>query len=290
MCSTTRQELDKRLFPTAAHLSPITLMVLTHLVFQLFLSPFHRLCTFLGRPLMTNLRDSTSALSNGRTKLTGNYARSFAFSQINTFLEPHKAQIFPKGRPASLAINGFACSGDVKKKTNEVLSNVVRSKQKGPFTSTDGKYRKFTDDAAVKLTYLVKKHADHIANGEAFVDSCDGGVVLACVFYSLPTKVLSGGFAEGRMYEGASTPRGWGDPSRQPQGHLYRLFTSQEEDQMIDPRKLRGLWSFRHASSRTSEAPATLESECFNITTLIPKNYSYSSLPSGLRPEVVLVP
>jgi hypothetical protein len=27
------------------------------------------------------------------------------------------------------------------------------------------------------------------------------GVVLACVFYSLPTKVLSGGFAEGRMYE-----------------------------------------------------------------------------------------
>jgi hypothetical protein len=25
--------------------------------------------------------------------------------------------------------------------------------------------------------------------------------VLGCVFYSLPTKVLSGGFAEGRMYE-----------------------------------------------------------------------------------------
>jgi hypothetical protein len=25
--------------------------------------------------------------------------------------------------------------------------------------------------------------------------------VLACVFYSLPTEVLSGGFAEGRMYE-----------------------------------------------------------------------------------------
>jgi hypothetical protein len=60
---------------------------------------------------------------------------------------------------------------------------VVRSKQKGPFTSTDGKYRKFTGDAAVKLRYLVNKHADHIANGEAFVDSCDGGVVLACVFY-----------------------------------------------------------------------------------------------------------
>ena len=60
----------------------------------------------------------------------------FAFSQINAFLEPYKAQIFPEGRPASLAINGFACSGDVKRTTNEVLSNVVRSKQKGPFTST----------------------------------------------------------------------------------------------------------------------------------------------------------
>jgi hypothetical protein len=81
-----------------------------------------------------------------------------------------------------------------------LLSDVVRSKQKGPFTSTDGKLRKFTGDAAVKLKYLVKKHADHITNGEAFVDSCDGGVVLACVFYSLPTKVLPGGFAEGRIY------------------------------------------------------------------------------------------
>jgi hypothetical protein len=77
MCSTTRQELDKRLFPTTAHLSPITLMILTHFLFQLFLSPFRRLCAFLCRPLMTNLRDSTSALSNDRTNLTGNYARSF---------------------------------------------------------------------------------------------------------------------------------------------------------------------------------------------------------------------
>jgi hypothetical protein len=33
------------------------------------------------------------------------------------------------------------------------------------------------------------------------VGSYAGGVVLACVFYSLPTEVLSGGFAEGRMYE-----------------------------------------------------------------------------------------
>jgi hypothetical protein len=53
----------------------------------------------------------------------------------------------------------------------------------------------------LQLRYLVKKDADRITNGEALVDSCDGGVVLACVFYSLPTKVLSGGFAEGRMYE-----------------------------------------------------------------------------------------
>jgi hypothetical protein len=56
--------------------------------------------------------------------------------------------------------------------------------------------------SATKLRYLVEKNADHIANGEAFVDSCAGGVVLACVFYRrLPTKVLSGGPTEGRMYE-----------------------------------------------------------------------------------------
>jgi hypothetical protein len=36
------------LFPTAAHLPPITLMVLTHLLFQLFLSPLRRLCAFNG--------------------------------------------------------------------------------------------------------------------------------------------------------------------------------------------------------------------------------------------------
>jgi hypothetical protein len=62
-----------------------------------------------------------------------------AFVQINAFLEPYKAEIFPaEGRPASLAINGFACSGGVRRITKEVLSNVVRSKQKGPpFTSTD---------------------------------------------------------------------------------------------------------------------------------------------------------
>jgi hypothetical protein len=77
MHSTTRQELVKRLFPPAAHLSPISLMEFTHLLFQLFLSPFRCLCAFLGRPLMTNLRDSTAALSNDRTNLTGNYARSF---------------------------------------------------------------------------------------------------------------------------------------------------------------------------------------------------------------------
>ena len=60
---------------------------------------------------------------------------------------------------------------------------MVRSKQKGPFTSTDGKYRKFTDDAEVDLQFLVEKHKEDIAKGRTFVDSCDGGVVLACVFY-----------------------------------------------------------------------------------------------------------
>jgi hypothetical protein len=77
MCSTTRQKLAKRLFPTAAHLPPITLMVLSTSFSKLFLSPLHRLCAFLGRPLMTNLRDSTSTLSNDRTGLTSDDARSF---------------------------------------------------------------------------------------------------------------------------------------------------------------------------------------------------------------------
>jgi hypothetical protein len=60
MRSTTRQKLVKRLFPTAAHLPPITLMVLMYLIFQLFLSPPRRICAFLGLPLMTNLRNSTA--------------------------------------------------------------------------------------------------------------------------------------------------------------------------------------------------------------------------------------
>jgi hypothetical protein len=55
-------------------------------------------------------------------------------------------------------------------------------------------------------------------------------------------------------------------------------------------RPQKALGSFRHVSSRTSKA-LTLESKynSFDITTLIPKNYSYSSLPSGPRPEVILV-
>jgi hypothetical protein len=84
--------------------------------------------------------------------------------------------------------------------TKEVLSNVIRSKQKGPFTSTDGLYRKFTVDAEADLQFLVEKHKEDIAKGKRFVDSRHDAV-LACVFYSLPTEVLSGGFAEGRMYE-----------------------------------------------------------------------------------------
>jgi hypothetical protein len=86
--------------------------------------------------------------------------------------------------------------------TTEVLSNVVRSKNKGPFTSTDGLYRKSTHDAEVDLQFLVKKHKVDIANGETFVDR-EGDAVLGCVFYSLPTKLLAGGFSEGRMYERA---------------------------------------------------------------------------------------
>jgi hypothetical protein len=82
-----------------------------------------------------------------------------------------------------------------------VLSNVIRSEQKGPFTSTDSKSRKFTHGAEVDLAFLVvKKHKEDIAQGKPVVDSRHDAV-LGCVFHSLPTKELSGGFAEGRMYE-----------------------------------------------------------------------------------------
>jgi hypothetical protein len=94
----------------------------------------------------------------------------------------------------------MACSGDSESTTTEVLSDVIRPRHKGPFTSTDGKCRKFTDDAEVDLMFLVEKHKEDIAKGRTSVDR-EGDAVLACVFYSLPTKVLSGGFAEGRMYE-----------------------------------------------------------------------------------------
>jgi hypothetical protein len=124
----------------------------------------------------------------------------FAYSQINGFLEPYKAEIFPVGRPSTFAINGMACSGNSESTTTEVLSNVIRSKQKGPFTSTDGQCRKFTDDAEVDLQFLVEKHKDDIAKGRTSVER-KGDAVLACVFYSLPTEVISAGFAEGRMYE-----------------------------------------------------------------------------------------
>jgi hypothetical protein len=125
-----------------------------------------------------------------------------AFVQVSAFMEKYKAVIFPKGRPSTLAINGMACSGDVESTTTEVLANVVRSTNKGPFTSTDGLNRKFTDKAEVDLQFLVEEHEEDIAKGRTFVDR-KGDAVLGCVFYSLPTKVLSGGFAEGRMYERA---------------------------------------------------------------------------------------
>jgi hypothetical protein len=67
-----------------------------------------------------------------------------AHNKTKAFLKPYDARIFSEGRPGTFAINGFACSGRAKGTTKEVLSNVVRSKQKGPFTSTDGKLREFT--------------------------------------------------------------------------------------------------------------------------------------------------
>ena len=61
---------------------------------------------------------------------------------------------------------------------------------------------KFTDKAVVDLRYLVEEHEEDIANGATFVDR-KGDAVLGCVVYSLPSKALAGGFAEGRMYERA---------------------------------------------------------------------------------------
>jgi hypothetical protein len=127
-----------------------------------------------------------------------------AINAIKAFLRPYKALISPKGRPDFFAINGMACSGDSKSTTAEVLSNVVRSKQKGPFTSTNGQYRKFTDKAEVDLKLLVEKHAEDIAvvaKWEALVDS-RGDAVLGCVFHSVPTEELSADFAEGRCMRG----------------------------------------------------------------------------------------
>jgi hypothetical protein len=79
----------------------------------------------------------------------------------------------------------MACSGNSESTTTEVLSNVIRSKQKGPFTSTDGQCRKFTVEAEVDLQFLVEKHKDDIAKGRAFVERKGDAVLLACVFCSL---------------------------------------------------------------------------------------------------------
>jgi hypothetical protein len=58
----------------------------------------------------------------------------------------------------------------------------------------------FADVAEVDLKFFVEKHAEDIAKGGPFVDS-RGNAVLGCVFHSLPTKELSAGFSEGRIYE-----------------------------------------------------------------------------------------
>jgi hypothetical protein len=74
-------------------------------------------------------------------------------------------------------------------------------------------------------------------------------LLLACVFYSFPTKEQSGGFPLGRMYERGlnlwireqsdhclshcqdpSTPRAWGDPRWQSQGICIASLASQEEE------------------------------------------------------------
>jgi hypothetical protein len=62
----------------------------------------------------------------------------------------------------------------------------------------------------------------------------------------------------------ASTPRGWGDPSRQPQGHLHRLFASRERDQMKDPRKSWGLSDTCHRELVNSSLS---KAKCFNNRT-----------------------
>jgi hypothetical protein len=52
--------------------------------------------------------------------------------------------------------------------------------------------------------------------------------------------------------------------------------TSQKEEQMKDPRKL---WGLSNTCLREQENSSLSKAKCFNTTTLIPKNYGYSSLP-----------
>jgi hypothetical protein len=85
----------------------------------------------------------------------------------------------------------------------------------------------------------------------------------------------------------ASTPRGWGVPSRQPQGHLHRLFASQEGDQMKDPRKS---WGISDTSQREPVNSSLSKAKCFKITALLPRSCSHSPSPSaasdrGQRPR-----
>jgi hypothetical protein len=81
--------------------------------------------------------------------------------------------------------------------------------------------------------------------------------------------------------------RGWGDPRGQPQAHLHRLFCFPGRRAGERPQEAPG--SFRRESSSTPSEEPALESECFNITTLIPKNLVKERLAPWTRPEVILV-
>jgi hypothetical protein len=65
--------------------------------------------------------------------------------------------------------------------------------------------------------------------------------------------------------------------SQLAEGHMHRLFASQERDQMEDPRRRWGLSGTCHREPANSSLS---KAECFDITTLIPKNCSCSPLPS----------
>jgi hypothetical protein len=100
-------------------------------------------------------------------------------------------------------------------------------------------------------------------------------------------------FCRGACHGARPAPRtphlggGGGGAGGSPRAICTASSTYQKEDQMKDPRKL---WGLSNACPREQGNSSLSKAKCFDITTLTPKNYRRSFLPSGPRPGVVLVP